>query len=63
MPNGMKTSHRKLLAVYHRKNRKVVKENDDPMAATRCMMLRWARTATAAADFRRRLTYPASSVA
>jgi hypothetical protein len=42
----------------------VVKKNDDLMAATRyeIMMLRWARTATAAASFRRKIQYPSSSV-
>jgi len=46
--------------LYHRKDGKVVKENDDLMAATRyaLMMLRYARTAKSAADFRRKLEYP-----
>jgi phage terminase large subunit-like protein len=46
--------------LYHRKNGLVVKENDDLMAATRyaLMMLRYARTAKSAADFRRKIEYP-----
>ena len=46
--------------LYHRKDGKVVKEGDDLMAATRyaVMMLRYARTAKSAADFRRKLEYP-----
>ena len=46
--------------LYHRKDGKVVKENDDLMAATRyaLMMLRYARTAKSAADFRRKIEYP-----
>jgi hypothetical protein len=46
--------------LYHRKDGKVVKEGDDLMAATRyaVMMLRYARTAKSAADFRRKIEYP-----
>jgi hypothetical protein len=46
--------------LFHRKDGKVVKEGDDLMAATRyaVMMLRYARTAKSAADFRRKLEYP-----
>jgi hypothetical protein len=46
--------------LFHRKDGKVVKEGDDLMAATRyaVMMLRYARTAKSAADFRRKIEYP-----
>jgi hypothetical protein len=46
--------------LYHRKDGRVVKEGDDLMAATRYagMMLRFTRTASAAAAFRRKLEYP-----
>jgi hypothetical protein len=45
--------------LYHRKDGRVVKEGDDLMSATRygLMMLRWARTASAAASFRRKIEY------
>jgi hypothetical protein len=48
--------------LYHRANGKVVKEGDDLMAATRyaIMMLRYARTRTAAANFNRRIEYPSA---
>jgi phage terminase large subunit-like protein len=48
--------------LYHRKNGLVVKENDDLMAATRyaLMMLRYARTRAAAANFNRRIEYPSA---
>ena len=45
--------------LYHRKDGKVVKEHDDLMAATRygMMMLRHARTASAQANFNRKIVY------
>jgi phage terminase large subunit-like protein len=51
--------------LYHRKDGKVVKEGDDLMAATRyaVMMLRYARTAKAATDFRRQIKYPNLGIA
>jgi phage terminase large subunit-like protein len=51
--------------LYHRKDGKVVKENDDLMAATRyaVMMLRYARTETARRNFWRKLDYPSIGVA
>ena len=41
--------------LFHRRDGRVVKENDDLLAATRygVMMLRWARITAAAASFRR----------
>jgi hypothetical protein len=49
--------------LYHRKDGKVVKENDDLMAATRygIMMLRYARTETARVRFHRKLEYSATT--
>jgi phage terminase large subunit-like protein len=49
--------------LYHRKDGKVVKENDDLMAATRygLMMLRYARTETARLRFHRKLEYSATT--
>jgi phage terminase large subunit-like protein len=46
--------------LYHRRDGKVVKERDDLMSATRyaVMMLRYARTTEAAANFNRRIIYP-----
>jgi len=47
--------------LFHRKDGKVVKEGDDLMAATRyaVMMLRFARTKSAAASFNRKvIEYP-----
>jgi hypothetical protein len=46
--------------LYHRKDGKVFKENDDLLCATRyaLMMLRFAQTARAHKDFRRPLVYP-----
>lgn len=51
--------------LYHRKDGKVVKEHDDLMAATRyaIMMLRFARTAAAKANFNRQIVYPDRAVA
>jgi phage terminase large subunit-like protein len=50
--------------LYHRKDGKVVKENDDLMAATRygIMMLRYARTTAARGKFRAAIDYPALGV-
>jgi hypothetical protein len=47
--------------LYHRQNGKVHKQGDDLMSATRyaVMMLRYAQTAKARADFDRDLHYPA----
>ena len=46
--------------LYHRKDGKVVKEDDDLMAATRyaLMMLRYARTETQKRNFNRTIEYP-----
>jgi hypothetical protein len=46
--------------LFHRKDGKVVKENDDLMAATRyaVMMLRYARTEAARRKFRGPIEYP-----
>jgi hypothetical protein len=46
--------------LYHRKDGRVVKENDDLMSATRyaLMMLRFAQTFDSATNFRRKLEYP-----
>jgi Terminase RNaseH-like domain len=46
--------------LYHRRDGKVFKENDDLICAVRygIMMLRFAQTARAYKDFRRPLTYP-----
>jgi hypothetical protein len=46
--------------LYHRKDGKVHKEGDDLMSATRyaVIMLRYARTTEAAANFNRRIIYP-----
>jgi Terminase RNaseH-like domain len=46
--------------LYHRRDGKVFKENDDLLDATRyaIMMLRFAQTAKAYKDFRRKLVYP-----
>ena len=51
--------------LYHRKDGKVVKEDDDLMAATRyaLMMLRFASTKAAYDSFRRPLQYPRASIA
>jgi hypothetical protein len=51
--------------LYHRKDGKVVKEGDDLMAATRyaLMSLRFASTARAYHDFRRKLIYPKHGIA
>jgi hypothetical protein len=51
--------------LYHRKDGKVVKEDDDLMCATRyaLMMLRLASTAQTYRNFRRKLIYPRSSIA
>jgi hypothetical protein len=46
--------------LYHRKDGRVVKENDDLLSATRyaLMMLRFAQTSDSATNFRRKLEYP-----
>jgi phage terminase large subunit-like protein len=51
--------------LYHRKDGRVHKEGDDLMAATRyaVMMLRYAQTAKARADFDRDLHYPRAGIA
>jgi hypothetical protein len=51
--------------LYHRRDRRVVKEGGDLMSATRygVMMLRFASTKTAYDNFRRRIVYPKSSIA
>ena len=51
--------------LYHRKDGKVVKEDDDLMAATRygIMSLRFASTKAAYDSFRRPLQYPRASIA
>jgi Terminase RNaseH-like domain/Terminase large subunit, T4likevirus-type, N-terminal len=51
--------------LYHRKDGKVAKENDDLMAATRyaVMMLRYARTETARNRFWRKLEYSNAGIA
>jgi phage terminase large subunit-like protein len=51
--------------LFHRQNGKVHKENDDLMSATRyaVMMLRYAQTAKARADFDRDLHYPRAGIA
>ena len=51
--------------LYHRKDGKVVKEDDDLMAATRyaLMMLRFASTKAAYDKFRRKIEYPRVSIA
>ena len=50
--------------LYHRKDGKVVKEDDDLMAATRyaLMMLRYASTKAAYDGFRRPINYPRMSI-
>ena len=51
--------------LYHRKDGKVVKEDDDLMSATRyaMMMLRDASTKAAYDNFRRKIVYPKLSIA
>jgi hypothetical protein len=46
--------------LYHRRDGKVFAENDDLLCAVRyaLMMLRYARTDTAARDFNRKIEYP-----
>ena len=50
--------------LYHRKDGKIHKEQDDLMDATRCalMMLRFARTAQEYDRFRRPIEYPRLSL-
>jgi hypothetical protein len=51
--------------LYHRRDGKIFKENDDLLCATRyaLMMIRFASTARAYSNFHRKLVYPRGSIA